>query len=57
MMGQKEVLPVYRNFGMCCEKRGNIDEARRELEMGRHVAANTTLDELRALYSRKKHFA
>ena len=41
MIGQKEVLPVCRNFGMCCEKRGNIDEARRLLEMGRHVAANT----------------
>ena len=41
MIGQKEVLPVYRNFGMCCEKRGNIDEARRVLEMGRHVATNT----------------
>ena len=41
MIGQKEVLPVCRNFGMCCEKRGNIDEARRVLEMGRHVAANT----------------
>ena len=26
---------------MCCEKRGNIDEARRVLEMGRNVAANT----------------
>ena len=42
IIGQKEVLPVCRNFGMCCEKkRGNIDEARRLLEMGRHVAANT----------------
>ena len=41
MIGQKEVLPVCRNFGMCCEKRGNIDEARRVLEMGRHVATNT----------------
>ena len=42
MIGQKEVLQVCRNFGMCCEKkRGNIDEARRLLEMGRHVAANT----------------
>ena len=37
MIGQKEVLPVYRNFGMCW----NIDEARRVLEMGRHVAINT----------------
>ena len=26
---------------MCCEKRGNIDEARRVLEMGRNVDANT----------------
>ena len=41
MIGQKEVVPVCRNFGMCCEKRGNIEEARRVLEMGRHVAANT----------------
>ena len=42
IIGQKEVLPVCRNFGMCCEKkRGNIDEARRLLEMGRHVATNT----------------
>ena len=41
MTGQKEVLPVCRNFGMCCEKRGNIDETRRVLEVGRHVAAKT----------------
>ena len=35
IIGQKEVLPVCRNFGMCYEKkRGNIDEARRLLEMG-----------------------
>ena len=41
MIGRKEVVPVCRNFGICCEKRGNIDEARKVLEMGRHVAALT----------------
>jgi len=42
MIGRKEVLPVCRNFGMCCEKRGpNIDEARRVLDMFFYVAANT----------------
>ena len=38
---QKEVVPVYKNFGKCCEKRGKMDQARRVLEMGSDVAANT----------------
>ena len=39
--GQKEVVPVYKNFGKCCEKRGKIDKARGLLEKGSDVAANT----------------
>ena len=38
---QKEAVSVYRNYGKCCEKRGKIKEARKVLEMGRDIAADT----------------
>ena len=41
MTEQKEAVPVYKNFGWCCEKRDKIDQARKELENGRDVADNT----------------
>lgn len=41
MTGQKEAVPIYKNFGKCCEKRSNIDQARTVLEKGRDVADNT----------------
>ena len=41
MTGQKEAVPVYKNFGWCCEKRDKIDQAQKELEKGGDVADNT----------------
>ena len=41
MMKQKEAIPTYKNFGICYEKSGRIDQARRKFEMGSEVAENT----------------
>ena len=43
MEEQKEAVDVYKNYGKCCEK---IDKARRVLEMGRQVAADTSSREV-----------
>ena len=40
-MKQKEAIPTYKNFGICYEKSGRIDQARRKFEMGSEVAENT----------------
>ena len=37
----KEAIPIFKNFGICCQKSEKFDESRRVLKLGCDVADNT----------------
>ena len=57
MTEQKEVISVYKNFGRCCEMRGDIEQAREKLEKGRDVANNTIEGSVRVKVKVNTHLA
>ena len=39
--GKKEAVPIFKNFGICCQKSEKFEESRRMFEIGSDVADNT----------------
>ena len=38
---QKEIVPIYKNFGICCRKRKDFVRSREMFQLGSSVADNT----------------